>query len=55
MQRSHYQLLKKRILEENPLIQVVVGPRQVGKTTLVSGLLNENSSNNYSCKLVLKQ
>ena len=40
-QRSQYQLLKNRIEEPRKFIQVLFGPRQVGKTTLVNSLLNE--------------
>jgi hypothetical protein len=39
-QRSHLQLLKKRMLEQRRFIQVILGPRQVGKTTLVGQLVN---------------
>lgn len=39
--RPHYQLLEKRLLEQNKFIQVLTGPRQVGKTTLVNQVLNE--------------
>ncbi len=34
-QRSHLQLLKKRVAEPRKFIQVIMGPRQVGKTTLI--------------------
>jgi predicted AAA+ superfamily ATPase len=37
-QRAHYQTLEKRIREPRRFIQVVLGPRQVGKTTLVNQL-----------------
>lgn len=33
-------LLEKRLMEPNPLIQVVIGPRQVGKTTAIKGAIN---------------
>jgi len=39
-QRSHLQLLRKRMLEQRRFIQVILGPRQVGKTTLVGQLVN---------------
>lgn len=40
-QRPHLQLLKSRMKEDRKFIQVVYGPRQVGKTTLINQLLNE--------------
>ena len=40
-ERSELQLLKKRVAEPRKFIQVVMGPRQVGKTTLVSQLFNQ--------------
>jgi predicted AAA+ superfamily ATPase len=40
-ERSDLQLLKKRIGEPRRFIQVVMGPRQVGKTTLVSQLFEQ--------------
>ncbi len=39
--RSFYPRLKTRLLEVNPLIQVLTGPRQVGKTTLVKQVLQD--------------
>lgn len=39
--RSYYQLLAKRLKEPKKLIQVITGPRQVGKTTLVNQVLHE--------------
>lgn len=39
-QRPHLELLKKRIIEPRRFIQVLVGPRQVGKTTLALQLLD---------------
>ncbi|MBK5720175.1 ATP-binding protein [Dysgonomonas sp. Marseille-P4677] len=41
--RSHIETLTNRVKEERKFIQVVMGPRQVGKTTLVSQML-ENIS-----------
>lgn len=38
MQRLIYQTLKRRLLEERRFIQVLVGPRQVGKTTMALAL-----------------
>ncbi len=40
-QRSELEILKSRILEPRRFLQVVLGPRQVGKTTLVTQLINE--------------
>ena len=42
-ERPYLQLLEKRIKERRKFIQVLMGPRQVGKTTLVNQLL-ENTS-----------
>lgn len=39
--RPHFEPFKKRIQEKRKFIQVLMGPRQVGKTTLVSQLLDE--------------
>jgi uncharacterized protein len=39
--RKHLNLLKNRLLESRRHIQVIVGPRQVGKTTLISQLIKE--------------
>ena len=38
-QRPHFEVLKKRIEEPRRFIQVLVGPRQVGKTTLALQLV----------------
>ena len=38
-QRSHYHILTKRIQEPRKYIQVIIGPRQVGKTTLLRQIL----------------
>ncbi len=38
-QRSYYQLVVDRLNEDRKFIQVIVGPRQVGKTTLVKQVL----------------
>lgn len=40
-QRPHIKELKLRVKEERQHIQVVIGPRQVGKTTLVNQLVKE--------------
>ncbi len=40
-ERSELQTLRKRIKEPRQFIQVVMGPRQVGKTTLVSQLFKQ--------------
>jgi predicted AAA+ superfamily ATPase len=39
--RSQEKLLKNRLKEPRKLIQVILGPRQVGKTTLVLNVLNK--------------
>lgn len=40
-ERSELQTLKKRIKEPRKFIQVLMGPRQVGKTTLINQLLKQ--------------
>lgn len=40
-QRPHLQILRERMAEPRQRIQVVIGPRQTGKTTLVTQLLAE--------------
>ena len=40
-QRAFVAKLAKRLAAERPLIQVLVGPRQVGKTTGVRQMLSE--------------
>ncbi len=39
--RPHFQILKKRLKEKRKFIQIVVGPRQIGKTTMVVQLLDK--------------
>lgn len=45
--RDQLQTLKKRVSEKRKFIQVIIGPRQVGKTTLVNQLLEEIKIPNY--------
>jgi predicted AAA+ superfamily ATPase len=40
-QRPLFQVVKSRILEPRRFIQVLAGPRQVGKTTLVTQVMND--------------
>ena len=40
-QRKYYHIIKERINEERFAIQVVAGPRQVGKTTVVGQVLDD--------------
>lgn len=40
-QRAHYQLLAKRLLEPRRFMQVIIGPRQVGKTTMVNQVVKD--------------
>lgn len=42
-ERSHLQIVKKRIQEPRKFIQVIFGPRQVGKTTMMTQLLSQIS------------
>ena len=39
--RAEYQTIKDRVEEERRFIQVVMGPRQVGKSTVVRQVLND--------------
>ncbi|MEN8225453.1 MAG: ATP-binding protein [Bacteroidota bacterium] len=41
--RPHYQLFITRLQEPRKFIQVIIGPRQVGKTTLISQVLKDLS------------
>jgi uncharacterized protein len=43
-ERLHLQQVVKRILEPRKFIQVILGPRQVGKTTLVNQLVQKYAS-----------
>lgn len=43
--RTQIQILENRIKEERKFIQVVIGPRQVGKTTLINQLLQKSAVN----------
>jgi predicted AAA+ superfamily ATPase len=43
-ERSHLQRVVKRIQEPRKFIQVILGPRQVGKTTLVNQLVQKYAS-----------
>ena len=45
--RDIFYVLQKRLGEKNPLIQVLSGPRQVGKTTIVEQLLHEITLPNH--------
>ncbi len=47
-QRSHFQSLVKRLKEPRLVIQVLAGPRQVGKTTLVGQLISASHTPNHS-------
>ncbi len=46
-QRVHYQALEKRLAEPRAFIQVLAGPRQVGKTTLIGQLLAASDVPNH--------
>lgn len=43
MKRSYYQTITNRLLEKKKFIQVLFGPRQVGKTTLIKQILHDIS------------
>jgi predicted AAA+ superfamily ATPase len=40
-QRPHKEVVRKRLLEPRRFIQILFGPRQVGKTTLITQILEE--------------
>lgn len=46
-ERQQIQILEKRIHEKRRFIQVIMGPRQVGKTTLVTQLLKKTKIPQY--------
>ena len=46
-ERQFVAQLEKRLSSEKPLIQVLIGPRQVGKTTGMRQLLSRSSWNNH--------
>ncbi len=46
--REQYDILKKRLQEDDGLIQIIAGPRQVGKTTMVRKILGELKFRNLS-------
>ena len=46
-QRSHLQLLIKRLEEPRRFLQVILGPRQVGKTTLISQLVAGSTKTSF--------
>ena len=39
--RSHYGIVLNRIVEPRRFIQVLAGPRQVGKSTLINQIISE--------------
>ena len=41
IERQHLQVVRSRIAERRKFIQIVVGPRQVGKTTMINQLLSK--------------
>jgi predicted AAA+ superfamily ATPase len=43
-QRDELEIIKKRMLEPRKFIQVVAGPRQVGKTTLLKQFIESTFS-----------
>lgn len=45
--RYQMSVLKKRLQEAKPLIQVMVGPRQIGKTTMVKQVLTKHKNAIY--------
>jgi uncharacterized protein len=46
-ERSHLQLFTRRMAEPRKFIQVLLGPRQVGKTTLINQLLHKSKLPNH--------
>jgi AAA+ ATPase superfamily predicted ATPase len=57
--RPHFEKIKSRLLEARRFIQVISGPRQVGKTTIIHQVLEEIDtlfhflSANGACRFVL--
>lgn len=49
-ERPHLKAIKARIEEPRKFVQVILGPRQVGKTTMVTQLLSQLSISSYSRK-----
>lgn len=49
-ERPHLKAIKARIKEPRKFVQVILGPRQVGKTTMVTQLLSQLSISSYSRK-----
>ena len=47
--RPHYQDLINRLKEPRKFIQVIIGPRQVGKTTLIKQVLDDLSCPSHYC------
>lgn len=52
--RAYYKIIKDRLEEQRKFIQIVTGPRQVGKTTVVKHMLSEYSELRNSGYLVIK-
>ncbi len=48
IQRPQLEEIKSRVIEQRKFIQVIMGPRQVGKTTLITQLLDEISTDYIS-------
>ncbi len=46
-ERIHLQRLKERIGEDRKFIQVIVGPRQIGKTTIITQLIQKQEYRHY--------
>ena len=44
-ERNHIELIRRRIREPRKLIQVIMGPRQVGKTTMLTQILKKTKIN----------
>ncbi len=43
LQRSYYEVITSRINEPRKFIQIIEGPRQVGKSTLIKQVLKQTS------------
>ena len=48
-QRKQVKTLLDRLGEDDPLIQVVVGPRQTGKSTMIAQALEATDIPAHSC------
>ena len=53
--RAEYQLITERLKEPRRFIQVVMGARQIGKSTVVKQVLKDGSSDIWSDSMLKKK